>query len=385
MSTIERTNSSHEDDFGLAGCFHGGAFFEAIGEELDHLERRNNIINADVLDAWFPPAPTVLNALQADLAWLLRTSPPTHAAGLIRAIAQARGVPADGVLPGPGSSALMFLALSRWLEPSSRVLLVDPSYGEYAHVTEQIIGCRVHRLGLSRGERFRLSLHEWLSCLQRDAYDLAVLVNPNNPTGSYTSAGDLIDALQRVPERTRVWIDEAYLEYAGDAMSLEPLAAESPNVVVCKSLSKVYALSGVRAAYLCGAPSLLDQLRRFMPPWSVSLPAQLAAIRALQATEYYQGCYRQTARLRCRLAEGLRDLGVFTEVLEGVANWVLCFLPVGEYDATAIAERCRGMGLFVRTARGTGDGLGAHALRIAVKDDDTQARMLAILQDACRL
>ena len=75
-----------------AKCFHGGAFFDAIGTDFQRLERRHEIINADVLDAWFPPSPKVLAALQADLGWLLRTSPPTSCEGLARTIARARGV-----------------------------------------------------------------------------------------------------------------------------------------------------------------------------------------------------------------------------------------------------------------------------------------------------
>lgn len=89
-----------------------------------HLARQ--IINADVLDAWFPPSPTVLATLQENLPWLLQTSPPTHAEGLIRVIARTRGVLEACILPGAGSSSLIFLALRQWLTSTSRVLLLDP-------------------------------------------------------------------------------------------------------------------------------------------------------------------------------------------------------------------------------------------------------------------
>ena len=65
-----------------ASCYHGGAFFDAIGAEFDALHRRSAVINADVLDAWFDPAPGVIEAVSAHLAWSLRTSPPTHCEGL---------------------------------------------------------------------------------------------------------------------------------------------------------------------------------------------------------------------------------------------------------------------------------------------------------------
>ena len=103
-----------------AACFHGGAFFEAIGAGFDALERRNAVVNADVLDAWFPPAPGVLTALSEHLEWLARTSPPTQSEGMRAAIAAAREVPEDAVLPGAGSSDLIFLAFRDWMTADSR-------------------------------------------------------------------------------------------------------------------------------------------------------------------------------------------------------------------------------------------------------------------------
>src|SRR5262245_47690410 len=111
---------------GTPTCYHGGAFFSAIGPEFNHLERRHSIIAADVLDAWFPPSPKVIAALTEDLPWLLRTSPPTHGEGMARAIARARGVEPENILPGAGSSDLIFLAFRQWLNRSSRVLILDP-------------------------------------------------------------------------------------------------------------------------------------------------------------------------------------------------------------------------------------------------------------------
>ena len=109
-----------------ANCFHGGAFFEAVGEDFASLERSREIVNADVLDAWFPPSPKVVEALQAYLPWLLRTSPPTACGGLIGAIARARGVEPHNILPGAGLSTCIFRALRSWLSEDSHALILDP-------------------------------------------------------------------------------------------------------------------------------------------------------------------------------------------------------------------------------------------------------------------
>jgi len=258
-------------------CFHGGAFFNAIGAKFDALERNKTVINADVLDAWFPPAPGVLASLQDHLPWLLRTSPPTACEGLIETIARARGVAPGNILPGAGSSDLIFRALRHWLTPES----------------------------------------------------------------------------------------------------LERFAARSENTLVCKSMSKVYALSGARVAYLCAGPHQLETLRAITPPWVVSLPAQVAAVRASEDPDYYATRYQETHALQESLARELRSLD--WEVRPGVANFLLCHLPEKSLDAEALIERCREQGLFLRNAGLM--GMGPDSVRVAVKDAETNRRMVNILQE----
>ncbi len=359
-----------------AACFHGGAFFDAVGAKFDSLERSRAIINADVLDAWFPPSPKVLAALQEHLPWLLRTSPPTGCEGLIATIADARGVAPENILPGAGSSDLIFRALRHWLTPGSSVLILDPTYGEYAHLLERVIGCTVDRLSLSRRENYAVNLAR-LEAALADRYDLVVLVNPNSPTGRHVPRPELERVLRCATARTRLWVDETYVEYAGAGQSLETFAARSENVIVCKSLSKVYALSGARAAYLCAGPHQLEDLRAITPPWAVSLPAQLAAVRALQDPDYYAARYVETAGLREQLAAQLRSLG--WEIVPGIANFILCHLPPDGPDAATVVERCRAQNLFLRDAAAMGSQLGRHALRIAVKDAATNQQMVEIL------
>lgn len=358
-------------------CFHGGAFFSAIGEKFEALERKDRIISADVLDAWFPPSPKVIAAIAENMEWLLRTSPPTHCEGLIETISEVRGVPTRSLLAGAGSSALIFLAFRHWLKADSKTLILDPTYGEYSHVLEKVIGCRVDRFRLERQNGYRIDVDRFQHQL-RDRYDLVVIVNPNSPTGRLIPGSTLENLLKTVPQSTLVWIDETYIDYCPGAHSLEPFAAQSENVIVCKSMSKVYALSGARTAYLCAGPHLLESLRSITPPWAVSLPAQIAAVNALQDREYYQDRYAETYLLRRRLSYGLEQLG--WDMIPGVANFLLCHLPANGPAAQRVVESCRRKGLYIRNAAQMGSRLGDHAIRIAVKDSTTNAKMLEILK-----
>lgn len=360
-------------------CFHGGAFFKAIGEEFGNLDRRHNIINADVLDAWYPPSSKVVKVIHENLPWILHTSPPTNCEGMIRTIARARNLNPKCILPGAGSSDLIFLSLRHWLNSHSRILILDPTYGEYTHIVEHILGCQIDRFVLSRDKGYVVNPIQLKEKLNTHRYDMVIIVNPNSPTGCYISKEDFESVLKGTPANTIVWIDETYLEYVGSNNSLEYVASQSDNIVICKSMSKVYALSGLRAAYLCASAKLIYDLRRITPPWAVSLPAQIAAVMALQDPEYYLERYKETHILRDGLITQLRGLNAL-DIIPGVANFLLCHLPENGPDAATIVTRCQRYGLYLRDVSTMGKSIGRHAFRIAVKDKYTNERMVGILQ-----
>lgn len=362
------------------GCFHGGAFFSAIGEDFSDLWRRDRVINADVLDAWFPPAPGVIQGVTQHLDWLARTSPPTHCAGLRSAIATAKSLPEACVLPHAGSSALIFLAMREWLTRRSRVLLLDPCYGEYAHLLERVIGCTVDRIMLWRSDEWAPDLRAIGRALRAD-YDLFVLVNPNNPTGRLVPRREIEGLIAAVSPRTRFWIDEAYIDYVDASQTMEPVAAASSNVFVCKSLSKAYALSGMRAAYLVGGAEPIAALRPLVPPWAVGLPAQLAAVRALEDPVYYRARYRETDLLRAALRSALLATPGITAV-SGNANFLLCELHEDAPGVADLIDRCRRAGVFLRDVGNMGRALGPRTLRTAVKDQGDNARIVGVLRAA---
>jgi histidinol-phosphate/aromatic aminotransferase/cobyric acid decarboxylase-like protein len=210
-------------------------------------------------------------------------------------------------------------------------------------------------------------------------YDLIVLVNPNNPTGRHIPRVDLERVLRAAPAQTRVWIDEAYLEYVGPDESLEHFAACSESVLVAKSMSKVYALSGMRAAYLCGPMHQLAELIPWTPPWAVSLVAQVAAVRALEDPSYYAKRYAETRWLREKLIDGLRNFGI-QEIVPGRANFVMFHLEEEHPAVESLVKESRESGVYLRDASSMGTHLGTRALRIAVKDNRSNQIILETLE-----
>ena len=386
-SRLDHIEKNINWDMGIAfyspsECYHGGAFFDAIGDSFDDLNRRKDIINADVLDAWFPPVSKAQEVLKEHLDWIMRTSPPTRNDGLVQTISKVRVVPENSILTGQGSSGLIFLAFRHWLNHDSRVLILDPSYGEYSHILEEVIRCKVERFTLKRAEGYKVNLDALKEKLSED-FDLFVWVNPNSPTGLHVAKEDVEAVLTQASGCKRIWIDETYIDYVSSAQSMESFAVKSQNTIVCKSMSKVYALSGLRAGYLCGSPHHFEELRTLTPPWAVSLPAQIAATYALQADDYYQAYYQETHELRQDLLEGLQKLGI-TEIIPGVANFLMFHLPKTKawqgHNAESVVLHCREEGLYLRNVSSMGSSVGDTGLRIAVKDRETNQQMLEILE-----
>ncbi len=166
----------------------------------------------------------------------------------------------------------------------------------------------------------------------------------------------------------------------GPNQSLEPFAARSENVIVCKSMSKVYGLSGARVAYLCAGAHQLEGLRAITPPWAVNLPAQVAAVHALDDPACYAGRHVETAEARERLRVDVSALGL--DVVPSAANFLLCHLPESGPTAADVVARCRAENILIRDARQMGASLGARAIRIAVESPPDNQRIIGALARA---
>ena len=360
-------------------CFLGGAFFEGIGVEFNNLDEKDNIISADVLDAWFPPAPKIQEVIQSYLPWIIKTSPPTNSEGYIKTISEHRSLNRESILPGAGSSDLIFRIFNQWLRPSSKVLILDPTYGEYSHILNKIIKCKVERLELKREEGYNINIDKLREKLNQK-FDLFVWVNPNSPTGLHINKNEVERLLLNNKGCERIWIDETYVEYAGREQTLERFAEKSNNVFVCKSMSKVYALSGLRAAYLCANPNNIWPLKRITPPWVISLPAQIAATYALKQEDYYIKKYQETHELRDKLELQLKQIGI-DEIIPGIANFIMFHVGNDKFSAARIVNECKLKKLYLRDLSGMGTSFEDDAIRMAVKDLNTNNKMIAILRE----
>ncbi|MHA6630637.1 Rv2231c family pyridoxal phosphate-dependent protein CobC [Pseudonocardia sichuanensis] len=317
------------------------------------------------------PPPWLRDRLVAALDGIARYPAAAHDAQAREAVAARHGRRADEVLVLAGSAE--GFALLPALRPRLAAV-VHPGFTE-PEAALRSAGVPVVRVQTREADGHRLVPAE----VPAEA-DLVVVGNPTNPTGVLHPAAD-VRALA-APGRVLL-VDEAF----ADAVPGEPEtlagAADVPGLLVFRSLTKTWALAGLRAGYALGDPALLARLAAPRPPWPVSTPALEAVIAcsAPSAVAQAQDAADRLAVARAAQAERLGALPGVT-VLPGQAPYLLLRLPDG------CGERVRGALRDAKIAVRRGDtfpGLSPDHIRVAVRPADQVTRLAAALADAIRM
>ena len=173
-----------------------------------------------------------------------------------------------------------------------------------------------------------------------------------------------------------IWVDETYINYLPDAVSLEPSVRSLPELVVCKSMSKCYALSGLRVAY--AVSQNMATLRRYIPPWAVSLPGQLAAVAALRNEAYYQAVRGHPPAAEA-MQQALDDLGFQCVFRRGQLPVDLPASGVGLLVHPFHRSLQRHKGCSCETLKTWAFCLPNNAVRFAVRSPEENEKMLSIV------
>ena len=317
-------------------------------------------------------SPLVEEAIRTALPSVVHYPDPS-ASALGGALAAYHGLSHEQVLPANGSTELIYL-LARALAPR-RALILHPAFSEYEAALE-LVGAQVDHVLLDEAHGF---LPELSGLLPRLAgYDLVILANPNNPAGSLISKPDLralVGALEAAGASTVV--DEAFIDFVEDS-SLKQDLAQFPHLLLLRSLTKCFALPGLRVGYALACAELLARLGCWKEPWSVNALAEAAGIAAL-ADRKYQASFRL---LVPRWREDLRSrLEKFAQlrVFPGVANYLLVRLLDPGLTASVLKTRLLQERIAIRDCTSF-RGLGPAFFRLAVRSPEQHTVMLDALE-----
>jgi histidinol-phosphate aminotransferase len=291
------------------------------------------------------PSPKAVAAMQAVLSDS-NIYPDNDSCDLRDVLAKRHGVHPGQIVVTAGSTQLLGIVARTLLSPGLNAITSERSFIVYPIAT-QAAGGQLIQVPMRR-DTFDLDA---VAAAADGNTRIIYLSNPNNPTGTVVSAADLDRFLDRVPEHIIVILDEAYYDFAQyfaaqrgiDYSHALQYVNQGRKVVVLRTFSKTHGLAGVRVGYGVGPAELMSYFSRMRTTFSVSAPAQAAALAALEDEAHVRKALANNAEEAERLATHLRELGY--DIAPTWANFLYCEL--GE-DAAAVAQRLQTEGVIIR-------------------------------------
>jgi histidinol-phosphate aminotransferase len=296
----------------------------------------------------FPPHPKVIEAIQAT-AVAMNRYPDPGATLLRRRIAERYETEPGRVAVGNGSCEILLAAAEALCEPGAEILYSWPSFSMYPHLAA-LTGAREVRVPLADGEFHDL---EAMAAEVTAATQLAIVCNPNNPTGTHLPAAKVAAFCERVPGHVTIALDEAYVEFQAveDPDATVDLLAEFPNLVVLRTFSKVYGLAGLRVGFALGSAKFRAAVDAVRQPFSVNAVAQAAGAEAILHSDDVEQRVERNLVERVRVEEGLRELGLATAETQANFSWV----DLGEAEEDAVVAGLAERAIAVRPGAPLGD------------------------------
>jgi histidinol-phosphate aminotransferase len=300
----------------------------------------------------YPCSPAAVRAVEETARSGLRKYPHPMAEPFRRRAAEVLGVPSDWILCGNGSDDILTIATRTFVGQGQCLRLPYPSYVLYKSLAE-IQGARSEEVHFqpdwSLDDDFAAS---------RPGLRLAFLPNPNSPSGTVLPPGRILELAERLP--CPLLVDEAYVDFA-DVNCLD-LVARCEKILVSRTLSKSYALAGLRFGFVVAQPRVIEQLAKVKDSYNCDAVSIAAATAAIADQAWRAENRAKILATRSRLVAGLRKLGF--NVVDSHANFVWSTHPV--QPARPLYERLKQIRILVRYMKyaGWGDGL-----RISVGTD----------------
>ena len=320
------------------------------------------------------PPQEVWQALLENLPGIVHYPDP-YARTLKAALAAHLGLEPDNLVLGNGSMELLYL-LPR-VFPQDRALLPAPGFSEY----EYAVGLtgRPCRFVYLQPPDYTWHMAELAEALSQGG--LIFLCNPNNPTGTLLPRDALEELLAVLPKTALLVMDEAFLDFVEDyqTLTLVPRAVQDPRVVVLGSLTKFFALPGLRLGFVAGTKDRVQTLAAQLPPWNINSLAQAAGTAALQDQKYLAHSREYLHRTRQKLYEALQTIPGLNP-LPPTANFIFCRLGPELPTAPRLVELMGQRGFLLRDCSNY-RGLDDRCLRLAVRRQRENEALVAAFRD----
>ena len=266
----------------------------------------------------------------------LNRYPEPQPQAVVQGYANYAGIPPENVLVTRGGDEGIELVIRAFCEPNQdAILFCPPTYGMYA-VSAETAGVACKTVPLTAD--FQLNLAEIKQ--QLEGVKVVFVCSPNNPTGNLLKRSDLLELLQLTAGKAIVVVDEAYIEFCPQATLAKDLK-NYPHLVIIRTLSKAFALAGLRCGFVLANAELIQILSKVIAPYPIPVPSADIAEQALQAENIalVQARAQEILANRQWLADALADLPQVANVYDSEANYLLIKCQDGERVFKALLEQ----------------------------------------------
>jgi len=300
--------------------------------------------------------------------------PDPYGEELTEALAKRHGIRPKELLLGNGSTQLTYL-LSYAVRPR-KALVVGPTFSEHANALK-LAGARVRFLALAADNSFRFSAEKFIAAWGKDD-DIAFLTTPNSVTGQLIPRSE-IEKIARIAllKKRLLVIDEAFIDFV-EGESVKQLVRDNPYVIILRSLTKYYALPGLRLGYLLAHSRTVTHFAAYLEPWSVNGPAQKVALACLADESFGLKTDRWLQRERNFLAQALIALKGLAPYPSST-NFLLVRIANGS-DALELRAFLWHKKILIRGCNSFA-GLGSDHFRVAVLRRNDNRRLLEALRE----
>ena len=310
----------------------------------------------------------------AELAAKLELYPDGQAKALKAAIAKKHGLDASRIVVGAGSDEIFLMLGRAYLGPGDEAINTAHAFAIYSIITQQQ-GATVVEVA---EQDFTADVDAILKAVTPKT-KIVWLANPNNPTGTYLPYDEVKRLHAALPSNVLLVLDGAYAEFVrkNDYASGIELASQASNVLITRTFSKLYGLAGLRVGWSYAPAHVVEALEKVRMPFNVNLPAQAAAIAALDDDAFNEASLAHNDIELARVSEELKKLGL--PIIDGVGNFVVAEFPTAKGKTAAEAlEHCKQNGV---TLRGLAGYKMPNHLRISIGSVDGNNAALRLLKE----
>ncbi len=308
--------------------------------------------------------------------WEISLYPDPENRELKKAISDYIKIPKENIILGNGSTELIYASIHS-LCPK-RALLVSPIFSEHLSALKSV-GAKISRIDTFPDTESKNIKKAIFYEIDRSSYDVLIVSNPNSPCGYLIDMDEMFEISDFLSDRGVFFVvDEAFIDFC-ETHSLKNRAISSKNILVIRSLTKFFAIPGLRVGYMVGPKYILERVSKNLPPWSVNRLAQIGAEAALRDGSYVSESLDFIRREKEYLWQELSKIPKL-KCFKGVANFIICKVEDSKKDALLLKDFLLKNFILIRECSNF-PPLDASYFRISVRRRRENKKIVALIRE----